>query len=217
MVVEPDVPVIIPSCGSLIRRPYPSPGSLGLVPPGSLVLLGAPTPPHPSGWPCHSRLATCTTRAPNYVRSRRRGVRSTPGPEFFLVVFPHPRLSRWRWRGLPGSWGTPVRTCPALGPRGALPIQRDDRSVLPSAKATASALPYQSLSGLDHTACALAVYASQPGSPLATQDSLPAGRQPWPGGTCTRWVPSSGFRSGHDHPPLPSFSCHTAIRTQLAG
>lgn len=39
------------------------------------------------------------------------------------------------------------------------------------------------LSGLHHTAHALAVYASQSSSRAPTQDSLPAGDQPLPGGT----------------------------------
>jgi hypothetical protein len=39
------------------------------------------------------------------------------------------------------------------------------------------------LSGLDHTARALAVYASQAPSRTTTQDSLPAGDQPLPGGS----------------------------------
>jgi hypothetical protein len=44
------------------------------------------------------------------------------------------------------------------------------------------------LSRLDHAAIALAVYASQCGSPRPTQDSLPAGGQPLPCGTLTRRV-----------------------------
>ena len=48
------------------------------------------------------------------------------------------------------------------------------------------------LSGLNHAACSLAVYASQAGSPRA-HARLATGwpGQPWPGGTLTRWVPSS--------------------------
>ncbi len=51
------------------------------------------------------------------------------------------------------------------------------------------------LSRLNHTAWTLAVYASPRGSPLPTQDSLPAAGQALPGGIrITRRVPSKGFR-----------------------
>src|SRR5438067_399286 len=43
--------------------------------------------------------------------------------------------------------------------------------------------PPQPLSGLNHTACPLAVYASSPRSLVATQDSLPTAGQALPGGT----------------------------------
>jgi hypothetical protein len=63
--------------------------------------------------------------------------------------------------------------CPALRPRRALRVRPTrDASVLPSAFLTTSA-PTRNLSGLNHTAYGLSVYASQPGSPRdhATLDS----------------------------------------------
>ncbi len=66
-------------------------------------------------------------------------------------------------------------------------------SVLPSAIRTASASATIKLSGLHHTAHPLAVYASRPRSPMAAQDSLPAGDQPWPGGTAYPQGPSQRF------------------------
>jgi hypothetical protein len=44
------------------------------------------------------------------------------------------------------------------------------------------------LSKLNHAACTLPVYASPRRSPAAAQHSVPAGGQPWPGGTLTRGV-----------------------------
>lgn len=55
-------------------------------------------------------------------------------------------------------------------------------AVLPSASLTASAT-HDWLSGLDHAAHMLAVYASSTGSPTPMQDSLPAAPfGPWRGG-----------------------------------
>ena len=56
---------------------------------------------------------------------------------------------------------------------------------------------FSHLSRLNHTACSLAVYASQLGllRSNTTQDSLPAGGQPWRGRTLTCWVASGGFHS----------------------
>src|SRR5438094_5074126 len=56
---------------------------------------------------------------------------------------------------------------------------------------------FSHLSRLNHTACSLAVYASQLGllRSNTTQDSLPAGGQPWRGRTLTCGVSSGGFHS----------------------
>src|SRR5712691_13112671 len=53
------------------------------------------------------------------------------------------------------------------------------RMALPS---TTLLLAHWRFPGLNHTACTLAVYASSPWSPMATQDSLPAAGQALPGG-----------------------------------
>lgn len=75
---------------------------------------------------------------------------------------------------------TPVRTCPALGPRRDLGGQAFTApEVQPSAPRTASAPSTRALSGLDHTACSLAVYASRPGlspDPCKTRFRLVANR-----------------------------------------
>ena len=56
---------------------------------------------------------------------------------------------------------------------------------------------FRHVSRLNHTACSLAVYASRLGllRSNTTQDSLPAGGQPWRGRTLTCWVASGGFHS----------------------
>src|SRR5216683_4461748 len=62
--------------------------------------------------------------------------------------------------------GGPSRACPALRPRRerhAKPLRRVDVAFR---NFGTRRLPPLSISGLNHTACALAVYASQPGSPL---------------------------------------------------
>src|SRR5712691_8151387 len=66
--------------------------------------------------------------------------------------------------------------------------------MLPPQQTRRSAPPIIKLSRLDHAAIALAVYASQCGSPRPTQDSLPAGGQPLPCGTLTRWVRNRRFQ-----------------------
>jgi len=75
------------------------------------------------------------------------------------------------------------------------------------------------LSGLNHTARALAVYASWARSPvLSTQDSLPAGDQPLPGGShFSRQAPPGGFCDDHPFisslPPPPGLSWRTVPET----
>jgi hypothetical protein len=80
--------------------------------------------------------------------------------------------------------GPPLHTCAgSRDPGGAEPPGHGDGSVLPSAALRASASTISAISGLDSRAHVLAVYASQAGlAPTPTQDSLPAGGQPLPGG-----------------------------------
>jgi hypothetical protein len=121
-------------------------------------------PPYPSDAPVFAPVAA--ERAP-----RRPGV----------LLPEHRRLLRGKTRGLPGSWATRSCTCPVLGPRCAsVPGHSAPRYCLP--------LPHErrpattiTLSGQTSEARALAVYASQPRSRTSTQNSLPAGGQPWPG------------------------------------
>jgi hypothetical protein len=78
--------------------------------------------------------------------------------------------------------GTPLCTCPARRPRrdlSARPCRRFDAAFRNSNNVGSRNI---GLSGLSHTACTLAVYASSPASPLTTQDSLPIAGQALPGG-----------------------------------
>jgi len=56
----------------------------------------------------------------------------------------------------------------------------------------------------------LAVYASQGGSLLATQDSLPVAGQALPDGLSTHKIPVKTLKiaSSHLYPPLPGFAWH---------
>lgn len=85
-----------------------------------------------------------------------------------------------------GSWGT-LACMPCSATPGQPPRRTDGlhcpsgASVLSSAKTRASTCPTSHISELNGRAYMLAVYASPPPSPADTQDSLPAGGQPWPG------------------------------------
>src|SRR5262249_40142205 len=83
-------------------------------------------------------------------------------------------------------------------------------SMLPSAFSTTSAPTRTVISGLNHMARSLAVYASQGGLPhrharLASGWLASLVRA----GVATRWVPMKGFRSFH--PPSPGFAWRTEI------
>ena len=82
----------------------------------------------------------------------------------------------------------------SLDPGGIVAPGHSRRLDAASAIDTAFGSPNVNLSRLDHAAIALAVYASQCGSPRPTQDSLPAGGQPLPCGTLTRWVRNRRFQ-----------------------
>lgn len=118
-----------------------------------------------------------------------------PGP----LIFRSPdRILMRRGSGSPRFLWDPLADMPCSW----TPVDRDVRPLrrrgfcLPSEPRT-SAPPPHKISGLDHTACPLAVYAS-PGALLQqTQDSLPAGGHPWP---C--WI---GYQPGPiERFPVPS-------------
>ena len=112
------------------------------------------------------------------------------GLEFSGLATPGQLLSRWRRPGLPSSWGTLVSLCPVLRPRQVRTHQAIQCGSTAPALSTAKAPRDQYLSGLNHTALGLAVYASQP--PLPEHHArLASGR--WPGSPGWYWLPI-GFR-----------------------
>jgi len=106
--------------------------------------------------------------------------------------------------------GVPVITC--LGPNdpGELARTCHDARTSTAFRWVGDVGLARSISGLVPTACDLAVYASQPGLPRSTQDSLPAvasfaGRDWLPAGLTTRFP----FSFHAFLPPCPSFHVAT--------
>jgi hypothetical protein len=86
--------------------------------------------------------------------------RSTCGPGGYLPDSPY-RFLRRRRQDLPGSWRTPCERAVLFDPGGILTLGHYRASMLPSTFSTVSASATTVLSGLNHTAHAFAVYASQ--------------------------------------------------------
>jgi len=109
--------------------------------------------------------SACGDRRAPKLRSAR-GVGAHRGSREDLTrPLPGGRSLRRRRQGLPGSWGTPLCTCPAPRPRWAGTARLTTAApVLPSDVRTTSA-PRFRLSGLTHAARTLAVYASPRGLP----------------------------------------------------
>ena len=99
-----------------------------------------------------------------------------PGREFVPAVSPL-RPSPWRTSGLPSSSEDPTTDMPCSSTPLSFPRDRPVRaSLLPSARTHGVGfLSTCRVSGLRHTACLLAVYASPRRSPFAVQHSLSAG------------------------------------------
>ena len=110
--------------------------------------------------------------------------------------------SRWNSPGLPGSWEVLSCLCPALRPRPrltALPFRQF--GVAPDGQTTKAATI--TISGLNHTASALAVYASRFGFPTLAR--LASGRV----AALTGWVSNpldfnGEFQSGPVAPDIPT-------------
>lgn len=128
-----------------------------------------------------------------------------------MVSGPRPGGNTWRRQGLPGSWGAPCTRALFSDPGGTPGPGRYGPTARPSAISTASAPTDSVLTRLNHTACVLAVYASQPTSPWSTQDSLPAAGQLCRAGVATRWAPVRGFVVFTSAPPRPGFAWRTKM------
>jgi hypothetical protein len=107
------------------------------------------------------------------------------------------RVTPWRNRDLPGSWGILVCTCPALRPRRilqALAIDGPENAAFRCRHSVGSAI--SGLSRLHHAAYALPVYASQPGAPPVHATLGTGGGLTLAGtGLPPVWIPIRDFRS----------------------
>ena len=164
----------------MIRRPLPSTGSLGSVPPlrryyETLRLPAA----HLAALRC-LRLAIPPLRP--LFRSRRPPSAADRGPGVWSPGTPGRDLARRR-QGLPGSWGTLVCTCPVLRPRRDRARQAIAAlSARPPSTATTTAPAMSHFRGsITRPSHSLSTLRSA-GHPAATQDSLPAAGQALPGG-----------------------------------
>jgi hypothetical protein len=124
----------------------------------------------------------------------------------------------WRRRGFPGSWGTPVWTCPALRPRRdrwARPFSA--RPVLPSVVTTPSAPAMSKFlrGSMTRPIHWLSTLRGRDRS-RTTQDSLPAAGLLCRVGLATHWVPVQGLAS-HVAPPCPGFAWRTVPKVSGKG
>jgi hypothetical protein len=150
------VPSMSPSVGSMTRHSLPSTGSGRARSPASRVLWRSMTSCLlPFGF-VSLYLRLPGLRSGSFLpgdRALSRGLgfgRRVPLPAFIQER-----------SGPPTFLGNPLCSCPALGPRWDPSAQSSLAfRVLPSAITTASAPTTSDLSGLYHTACSLAVYAS---------------------------------------------------------
>jgi hypothetical protein len=142
-----------------------------------------PVPPHfvAFAWRYHA----CDTmiRVPAFTPLPPAGVTPQADQGGFMPGAPS---GSWAWRrqGLPGSWGTLLRTCSALRPRRDRSRQaRYDTSDAAFRRHHVVGSRDHNHFGACHAACSLAVYASQPGLP-ADHARLASGCWPTlPGGT----------------------------------
>jgi len=159
-----------------------------------------PVPPRPR--PCLP-LGLPRSAVPSF------GLLSRPG-----LWSPVPRPARRRHPDLPGSWGVLARM-----PCSPTPVERRrlgliDAAVLPSVFPRTSAPTNISISGLNHTAYGLAVYASQLRSPAPTQDSLPAGDHDLGRSGLSPAGLQRRVQLISSHPPSPSLSWRTGNVTE---
>ncbi len=198
--------------------PFPPPGPAGLGSPASSVLWNAPTSCHPS------RGARCLAR-----RYRPRA------PCFAPVADEHyPRRARGLFSRLPNRLSksgdsrisrVPVRSprympCSHQTPVGSERQANSAPSMLPSAGGTASAPTTNEFRGsITRPASSLSTLRSG-GCPNATQDSLPGGGQPYPGGTRPAGPVQKVSETTHltsSLPPPPSLARRTPSFRHCAG
>ncbi len=166
--------------------------------------------PSPASFPSRSRYHRHPSFAPVRVgRPSRAGQGCCPASPTGCLT--------WRRTGLPGSLGDLCVHALLFDPGGsAAPARSLSAPLLPSARFKASA-PTRKLSRLNHTACTLAVYASQPGLPLR-HARLASGWGPaFPGRASHPRGPSVRFLLSTWLPPHPGFSWRTKRSAESAG
>jgi hypothetical protein len=186
---------IVPLRRSAIRRPLPSTGSCGVSSPASQVLRGAPTP-LPSVPPHFVILRLAVPLCALVFRSRRRPSATAAGQGLCINRLPLVPVQRAETAGPHRFLGNPAANMPCsstpVGP------QRQAISALRYCLppfVTTSAPTTSTLTGLNHTACPLAVYASSPQLPATTQDSLLGCWPALPGGIGYPLGSSARFQS----------------------
>jgi hypothetical protein len=181
---------MFPSNGSLKRRPLPSAGSYGLVPPPRRYYEALRPPASRFAALRCLRLAIPPLRP---VCSQRPG-RTTVGSGELVFRFPSRKISV-EMAGSPRFLGNPSVPMPCsqtpVGPR---TPGHYGASTWPPLSERRRLLTRCTFSGLNRTALGLAVYASSWRSPDTTQDSLPAARPSLAGREfVTRRVATKGF------------------------
>jgi hypothetical protein len=156
MCSEPDVSAIVPSNDPHSGTAFPPRGPW-VSSPASQVLRDAPTP-------ClrPAALRHLHGAVPRWARSSLPGEGSPPAWVLGLVTRVPTGIVTRRGQGLPGSWTSPMRACPAPGPRWNLRVwPRSRRGDAVFRCCDGVDFHGAQLSGLTHAACALPVYASQ--------------------------------------------------------
>ena len=202
------VPFTFPSFGSVCRRPpYLHRVSAGLLPRLPRYYLGAKTPCRPSRFASFPSLPS-TASHPFFARSGRRALAAwrQEYSGFAPEALRCPAVHSAETTGSPRFLGDPLCTCPALRPR------REPRArpytasgLLPSVMRTTSAPSPHEISGLNHTACAPTVYASQGGLPHHHARLVSGCRPALPGGVGYPLGPNARFRR---------CSCHLFLLAQ---
>ena len=177
--------MVCPSSSPIFRRPLPSDGSPGMGSPPSSVLWSDPSPCCPSrvtSLPSFGGTCPCARPLSGFC-SRSSVARFPAGLGHFC---PAPRITvaaRMEATRVPRFLGSPCQRAAFSDPGGPPTPGHTASVMLPSANSKTSA-PQQPISGLNHAAHWLAVYASQCGS-LRSHARLASGRGPaLPGWVC---------------------------------
>ena len=199
MCSEPDVSAIVPSNDPHSGTAFPPRGPRGEFPrfPGTARCSDSLPP---SG-----RASSPSRAVPRWARSSLPGEGSPPAWVLGLVTRVPTGIMTRRGQGLPGSWASPMRACPAPGPRWNLRVwPRSRRGDAVFRCCDGVDFHGAQLSGLTHAACALPVYASQRRLP---DRHATLGSGWWPAFGGRDWRPAGTLRgfpsvlSAHLFPP----------------